>query len=172
LLVTILVGVQKGPNLAKPRHIQRVFERGPKGDDELDKGNEWFLALVTWQADLTGYIIRCLSCLPTSFTSRLVVDEQEPPSLRRLHTANTFDIRYAMHLTFSLTTMGLLLGDFVQAGPLTLAGCPDAAQIPTEHGFAAWRWAVGYWGIDAKDENGNAIDTAQVICLSGATFYA
>jgi len=70
-----------------------------------------------------------------------------------------------MHLTFVLASFGLLFGGFVQAGPLTTAGCPDAAQIPTGQGFAAWRWAVGSWY--AKDKDGNIIDAPQVIRIWG-----
>ena len=75
-----------------------------------------------------------------------------------------------MHLTFSIAALALLFGVSVQAGPLTLAGCPGAAQIPTSQGFAAYRWALGNWGMATQDENGNAIDVHQVsriICRRG-----
>jgi hypothetical protein len=73
-----------------------------------------------------------------------------------------------MRLTFSFTGLGLAFAALVQAGPVTTAGCPDALhQIPTNQGFAAWRWAVGDWQMVTVDAQGKAIDITQVSCNEG-----
>jgi hypothetical protein len=61
-----------------------------------------------------------------------------------------------------------LLAAVVSALPYSIGACPDAAQIPTGRGYAAFRHAQGHWGAeDVLGEHGPKVRASSYSSPSG-----